>query len=224
MSDKALMNRATLELTQKIQAHFPLDIDQDVLRAWNGCNKEFLQGYLVEIFAKMPRRKKLFRFLGTVEIPVATDLFVAKEKFVLNISDEAKVKISYFDKTFQARFINEIGTTHDFSMLHFYNSLEQFKSDYDIIEEFGGECAVECSLYSMFFLMEQQGHGQGGVLLTGGYDNIFYIRDCVGVLWAISLLWDGNGWNVDANSIDNSRMKRGSQSRIFSSSLILIEV
>ena len=52
-SDKA-MNGATLELTQKIQTHFPRDISIDILKAWNGCRTEIITQCLYELFGKVP--------------------------------------------------------------------------------------------------------------------------------------------------------------------------
>lgn len=46
MSDKAL-NPATLELTQKIQLHFPREIQANSLRAWNGASAELLTARLL---------------------------------------------------------------------------------------------------------------------------------------------------------------------------------
>jgi hypothetical protein len=52
-SDKAL-NSATLELTQKLQMHFPRDIAPDVLKAWNGYSTDLLTECLAGVFGKMP--------------------------------------------------------------------------------------------------------------------------------------------------------------------------
>lgn len=46
------MNPATLELTQKIQLHFPRDISAEILKTWNGCNVKILTERLNEIFSK----------------------------------------------------------------------------------------------------------------------------------------------------------------------------
>ena len=52
-SDKAL-NSATLELTQKLQMHFPRDIAPDVLKEWNGYSTDLLTECLAGVFGKMP--------------------------------------------------------------------------------------------------------------------------------------------------------------------------
>ncbi|HEY9582699.1 MAG TPA: hypothetical protein VJK09_00050, partial [Candidatus Paceibacterota bacterium] len=55
MGDKALnLNPATLELTQRIQLHFPRDIATDVLVAWNGSSAETLAEILQRVFREFP--------------------------------------------------------------------------------------------------------------------------------------------------------------------------
>ncbi len=76
MGDKAL-NSAELELTQKIQIHFPRGISSEVLARWNGCPKEIITARLEEIFGKEPETTQprslvdFFRETGelTIEIP-----------------------------------------------------------------------------------------------------------------------------------------------------------
>jgi len=57
-SDKACLTSATLELTQKIQLHFPRGIDPEVLKKWNGCKTEELVAVLESTFGKMPKADK----------------------------------------------------------------------------------------------------------------------------------------------------------------------
>ncbi len=53
MNDKTL-SRVELELTQKIQMHFPCGvIPVHILQAWNGCSKEVLTARLLEVFSDM---------------------------------------------------------------------------------------------------------------------------------------------------------------------------
>ncbi|EKE10712.1 MAG: hypothetical protein ACD_15C00208G0001 [uncultured bacterium] len=194
------MNRATLELTQKIQMHFPLDIDLDVLRAWNGCQKEFLQSCLMEVFSKMPKMKKLLELIGTIDISATLEPFIAKEKFVVNTDSDAKVKIYSLGENFENNFLGKVENPIGKSTLYYFKLLKRLVDD-SIMEELGGKDKVESSLYEMYSLMEKQGHGQAGILLTNGYANIFYIRDNVGVLWAVGCGWDVDGWRVNAYSV-----------------------
>ena len=40
------------------------------------------------------------------------------------------------------------------------------------------------------------------MLLTNGYANLFYIRDTDGILWAVRVDWGGDGWYVNARSVE----------------------
>ena len=56
---------------------------------------------------------------------------------------------------------------------------------------------------ALFSLIRLQGAGQPGFLQTNGYANIFYLRDAKGILCAVRVGWDGDGWVVDAISVDD---------------------
>ena len=45
-------------------------------------------------------------------------------------------------------------------------------------------------------MMKKQPRGKKGLLLTDGWANIFYVRDKNGVLRAVSVDWNGDGWHV----------------------------
>ena len=53
MNDTAL-NNVTLELTQKIQMHFPRDINPSTLAFWNGQPKEVISAKLLDAFGRIP--------------------------------------------------------------------------------------------------------------------------------------------------------------------------
>ncbi len=82
MNDKALSN-AALELTQKIQMHFPRNIAPEVLTTWNGCPVDILTEHLTRVFGVVP----ILRLIsggeqivigatsGTKTIASSTDIF-----------------------------------------------------------------------------------------------------------------------------------------------------
>jgi len=91
MSDKTLSN-TELELTQKIQMHFPRGvISPDVLRQWNSCFAERITSRLIEAFSSEPEKiaTEYLKLIsggeslilpacnGTRIIPEMTDLFKA---------------------------------------------------------------------------------------------------------------------------------------------------
>ena len=204
MSDKAL-NSAMLELTQKIQLHFPRNINADILTAWNGCPKETLTEKLMEIFGKNPPSispEFLIDFIGTFIVPATTKPFIAREHFIIDTSKKAKVRISYLGDNFKENFLGKIEESFAGSTLR-YGRLKKSSVDAPIIAELGGEVKAETSLAEMFALMRQQPSGESGALLTNGYANIFYIRDKNRMLWAVYCNWDDGVCNVDAYSVDN---------------------
>jgi hypothetical protein len=68
MSDKTLTN-AELELTQRIQLHFPRGkISQDVLSAWCSCYKYDLTRRLTEVFGIMPESVLQSKSTGVFDI------------------------------------------------------------------------------------------------------------------------------------------------------------
>ena len=153
--------------------------------------------------AIMHRQKKvslpesLLEFLGTIDIPASSESFIAKEKFVVNTSSNAKVRISYLGDNFKENFLGKMEDPIGETTLQ-YGKLLKRSVDEPIIAELGGEVKVETTLVEMFSLIEKQGNGQSGTLLTNGYANIFYIRDVKGVLWAVACGWYDDGWRVVA--------------------------
>jgi len=162
----------------------------------------------------MPKPEPLLESLGTVVVPATTKKFVAKDRFVVDTSRKAKVKISGLGDNFNDRFLNKTEEPISETTLH-YHKLRQSSVDKPIIAELGGEAKAETSLTEMFALMELQGNGENGVMLTNGYANIFYIRDVAGALCAVHAYWRGDGWRVAAYSVAGPDGWRGGR-RVFS--------
>lgn len=149
MCDKTLVNDATLELTQKIQMHFPRGIDSDILRAWNGCKKEVLTARLEEIFGKMPNDtnpKNLLEYLRP--------LFEDEEIFIevcdgsQTLTEASDVFGNNIDNDFKRWGLNKKGKAtdktpvkvlelmKDGSCIHFFGSLFGASPDGIKIEDF----------------------------------------------------------------------------------------
>ncbi|MBI2052102.1 MAG: hypothetical protein HYT38_00280 [Candidatus Sungbacteria bacterium] len=204
--------------------HFPPDIDASILQAWNGCPKETIQASLAEVFGKMPESsapkqpEPLLEPVGTITIPAATARFIARDRFVVNISPAAPVKISYIGDNFAEWFLKDDGKTEDpiGEQTLRYARLRQSSVDGPIISELGGEAKAETTLTEMFALMERQSKGEAGILLTDGYANIFYVRDIAGLFRAVYPYWYGDGWYVFAGSVEDPGWWYGGY-RVFSS-------
>jgi hypothetical protein len=131
--------------------------------------------------------------VGTETVPATTVPFVVRDRFEKPAGIKFSAVWTEFKKRFYGRTEGPIGETHirKFRLL-------RIAPDAPIIAELGGESKVEGSIAAAYALMRRQGAGQEGFLQTGGYANIFYVRDLKGVLCAVRVGWDGDGWVVDA--------------------------
>lgn len=55
---------------------------------------------------------------------------------------------------------------------------------------------AECTLGDLLYALNNEVG-----MLKNGYANIFYIRDADNTLWAVFVVWDGDGWHVNADSV-----------------------
>ncbi|MDR3582392.1 MAG: hypothetical protein P4L67_03930 [Candidatus Pacebacteria bacterium] len=139
---------------------------------------------------------------GTVETGGSVDSFVVRDHFVVNKKKTAPVKISCIWDNFQKWFMGKTESSFAASSLA-YGKLSRVSVDGLIIEFLGGEEKAETTLAEVFALMAVQPNGEEGALLTSGRANIFYVRDVAGALRAVSVLWDGDGWDVGATAVTN---------------------
>lgn len=85
--------------------------------------------------------------------------------------------------------------------------LTQSANDSEIIADLGGEAVAEVTLAEIWRLMERQANGGEGALLNNGCANIFYVRDREGVLRAVCVHLDDDGWYADADALVGSRWR-----------------
>lgn len=132
--------------------------------------------------------------VGTVVIPATIELFVAREKFVVNTG----TNIRYIGNNFLTWFSAKVEVPMSGATLRYANLLKP-SVDGPIMDELGD--AKETKLAEIHVLMERQAKGKGSVLLTNGWANIFYVNDASGTLRAVSVRWDGGGWGVSAYQV-----------------------
>lgn len=194
------------------QAPRPGEIDQMTAEGWTSNQKGLkknLANCLLPQTSVVPvepaKLELLLDLVGTVTTSATTSKFVAKTAFVVNTKRNARVKISVVWDNFTSWFLSGDGKTDDpiSEQTLRYHKLRKSSVDGPIITELGGEEKSETTLTKMFSLMEKQKNGEDGVLLNNGYANIFYIRDQNGVLRAVFVVWDGDGWCVFACSVGN---------------------
>lgn len=144
-----------------------------------------LLGFIVSIFA----------------VSATTEKFIVKDKFKVDTSEKAKVKISHLGGHFKEWFL---GKTEDpFAGSKVYGrKLERNSVDGPILTELGGNEAAETTLAELYAAMEAQPNGKSGNLLNNGWANIFYIKDINGTLRAVDVAWGGDGWSVSPRSVE----------------------
>ncbi len=151
--------------------------------------------------------------VGEVTFPGATK-FVAKDHFIVDTSETAKVKISGLGSNFTRLCLDKVETNVAPSKVGYGKLLRRVK-DAIIIAFLGGEIKSETSFAEIFHLMSLQGNREVGALLTNGWANIFYAKDSSGVLRSVYVYWDGDGWYVNASLVANSDEWRDGD-RVFS--------
>ncbi|QQG42801.1 MAG: hypothetical protein HYW15_01155 [Candidatus Giovannonibacteria bacterium] len=157
-----------------------------------------------ELSVRATEESKLLELLGTVTIPARAERFVVAEKFVVDTSENAKVKISYLGENLKALFLGKTENPMGESSLC-YHKLCRYSRDIPIISELGEEKA-ETTLAEIYVLLERQRNGKKGVLLTNGAANIFYVRNIHGDLCAVLALCREDGWLVNAYSVGSPRV------------------
>lgn len=146
----------------------------------------------------------LLKFITTVAIPATTEKFIAKDKLVVNAGGKAKVKISNFGDLFRKEFLGKVENPIRATIMGCHMLLKPSMST-SIISARGGKRKIETTLTEMYLLMEKQGNGEEGALLTKEWcQNIFYIRNSVGVLRAVFVCWHSDGWSVFAFPIEHT--------------------
>ena len=186
------------EFAGAVLRSLPDDLDSTVAQEWIE-NQDSLRKVLRGVLVPEMSKSDLLEVLGTVAVPV-TEKFVAKENFIVNTGRKAPVKISYVGSNFSERFLGKVEKPKPGTQLR-YAKLLKSSVDRPILAELGN--AAETALAEIFHLMATQPNGEDGALLNNGYANIFYVRDVNGELRAVNVNWNGDGWNVNANSVAN---------------------
>jgi len=142
--------------------------------------------------------KRLLEAVDTATVPAFAQPFVVRDQF----ERPAGVKFSTVWNEFKKRFYGKVEGPSPEARMRKYRLLA-IAPDAPIIAELGGEAVVETTVSAAFWLIGRQGRGQPGILQINGYANIFYVRDQKGVLCAVRIGWDEEGWVIDAISVDD---------------------
>ena len=141
---------------------------------------------------------------ATVTIP-AYKQFVAGEHF---IEGSAALQFAWMGSMFRNRFLQMVESGRSERILHVYRAATD-AADTQLIAQMRGR--VTTSLHDIWVMITRQAHGEPGPLSTKARPNIFYIRDAVGNRWAVDVIWNGAGWEIEASGIDSFIRARGSR-------------
>lgn len=158
----------------------------------------FLKGQMVlpgEPMKAVAKKKKRKKVAPSVK-------FIVRDHFKKNSS---VVKFYGFGPSFEKRFMGKIEERAVVELLKYHHDLQYGSLDADILADLGGKETAEVTLAGVFELLKLQPRGQSGTLFTDGYANIFYVRDAEGELRAVNVRWIGDGWFVNAPSVDDVR-------------------
>lgn len=134
--------------------------------------------------------------MGQTVIPAITKNFVVADKLVVSTNPRSKVQIKYVGDHIEHFFWGKIEQPTEKTIFE-YNLLKEESNDVGIISCLGE--TFEVSVGQIFSLIKNQGNGQLGTLDIN-MANIFYTRDRFGELWVFVVLWDIDGWDINAQS------------------------
>lgn len=176
--------------------------------------------------------KELLKFISFTPLP-HSGKFVVQDFFI-----EESFKFSGADRCFTKRFMHlnedERGAASIAAC-----QLQKMTSDYRIIQllqEVNGEGNFDISVAEMLGMHLKQALGEEGVLLTNGWQNIFYIRHqrgddslssakhvspLFGNFSAVISSWKFGGWCFDAGDISDTIKRRAARNVFFRSSPLI---
>lgn len=192
------------------KAGFTDELIQEVINSKdNAMAKKMLVAVSVEVVAesKSENVQEIKPVLSAVILAFTvfptTTRFVAKNKFIVDTSKKAEVKISFLGDNFRNWFLGKTEDPFAGSTIH-GRKLEKNSVDGPILSELGGNEAAETTLAETYAMMLAQPNGESGELLNNGDANIFYVRDIDGTLRAVRVYWYGDGWRVRSYSVKDS--------------------
>jgi hypothetical protein len=143
--------------------------------------------------------------MSVLSVSATATNFVAKDYFVVDTSQDAKVKISHLGYAFIKRFLGKVEKPFSGSTVS-VRSLKKRLVDGSILAALGGKKLAETSLIEFYAVIAAQPYGEMGSLSSNSLnlENIFYIKDVNDILCAVSVIWFNDGWNIEAHHIKNT--------------------
>lgn len=141
-----------------------------------------------------------------IYIPVLAEPFEPKDRFNIDISDTAIVKISCCGENFRQWMLPSAVSARPCYWLETH-SLTQDANDEEILQDISRE-DVDTDIAAVHFLTSQQPKGEEGPLLNNGRANILYVPRKVEeqgkirlVRRVVGVYWCGGGWDFRAGAI-----------------------
>jgi hypothetical protein len=142
----------------------------------------------------------LLTFAGTVRLQGISEPFKVSDRFVVNTSDAAKVKISGIGSNFKRMFGKmTVGSCAGSSLSR--SALTRAAYDEDILAALGGKVKAKSTISEIWQFLELQPNYENGYSLNDGQLYLFYVLDEEQVLRAVFVFRFGNGWRVDAREL-----------------------
>ena len=161
-------------------------------------------------------RAKILQIFGSVTISATTETFLASEKFRLD-SEEVKFHCDNFRGSFQGDFLSGVGRIGDSCREGYLKCryLVRVSDESLILEALGGELQARVDLVEFYEVLREQGNGEEGGLATNGDDNLFFIRNTMGIPRRVSARWYKYGWILTSSPVKPSNKWRVG-TRVFS--------
>ena len=162
-----------------------------------GALLAFVVGASPAVSHDCPNQEQRLEKLGTISVP-ATGKFIASDHFT---TSNKAVKIAWLGDNFQQHFLTKVEEPQAETELRI-SRRKKTSLDAPILAELGS--AAETTLASIWELLKKQPNGESGIIPINSYSNIFYVRDVNGVFWAVRVFLYGDGWRVNAHSVEYS--------------------
>lgn len=128
--------------------------------------------------------------------------FVAYDRFREDVSSRSEVRISWLGAGFGRRYLAKVEPPADVVSLQVF-VLDKPLRSVAIAETM--HHPYETRLVDIWCLLKLQPNGEPGVLSVNATSNLFFVRDAVGVLGVVDVLWAGAGWEIGASPITRNR-------------------
>lgn len=128
--------------------------------------------------------------------------FVAHDRFREDVSNRSEVRISWLGAGFRRKYLAKVESPEEVASLRVF-VLDRLSRSVAIAEAL--HHPYETRLADIWCLLKLQPNGEPGALSVNATSNLFFVRDAVGALGVVDVLWSGAGWEIGASPITRNR-------------------